>query len=203
MVLESTPEPQPIALPSTWKWQPKKGPSSRGIKEVFGSYAGVVPANEIQIGGRRSHSAWLADLRGRRLICCDDMPQRDLDVAAVKQLLGSIVSAQHMRTGFTNFRLHAPLLATANHSPTIGAADSGLRRRLKPITCGHPIPENEQDLEGAGGNVVTEGAGGDPSWILDGARKYREGGAPVPRSILDSAEAIMDESPTSEFIAER
>ena len=40
-------------------------------------------------------------------------------------------------------------------------------------------------------------------WILDGARKYREGGAPVPRSILDSAEAIMDESPTSEFIAER
>ena len=180
-----------------------KGTILEAIKEVFGSYAGVVPASEIQTGGRRSHSAWLAALRGRRLLCCDDMPQRDLDVSAVKQLLGSVVSAQHMRTAPTDFRLHAPLLATANHSPTIGAADSGLRRRLKPITCGASIPEDEQDPKVRASMSSPKEQAAALRWILDGAKKYRGGGAPVPRSILDSAEAIMDESPTSEFIAER
>ena len=153
-----------------------KGTILEALKEVFGSYAGVVPANEIQIGGRRSHSAWLAALRGRRLLCCDDMPQRDLDVSAVKQILGSVVSAQHMRTAPTDFRLHAPLLATANHSPTIGAADSGLRRRLKPITCGASIPEAEQDPKVRASMSSPKEQAAAFRWALDGAGKYRGGG---------------------------
>ena len=149
-----------------------KGVLVEGLMHAFGSYAVSIPAGEVQRGGPRGHLQWKDRTRGCRLMILDDAPDKDLDTNVINGLLGSVQTANAMRRGSTDFRIDAPLLATANREPTVPAADPGLRRRLKPIACGPAIPDDQQDPAVRASMRTGPEKAAVVRWLVDGAAAY-------------------------------
>ena len=178
-----------------------KGVTVEALFAAFGSYAASVPAGELTAGARAGggHLQWKHRLRGCRLMLLDDAPDCNLDPSAIKQLLGSVVTANAMRKGSVDFRIHAPLVVTANQPPSLTAADAAVQRRLKPIECGPSIPEAEQDETVRAGMRQPRELAAVICWLVAGAQGYTDGKCPVPISIRGRALAVMEEAPMTEF----
>ena len=176
-----------------------KGVLIEGLRTAFGTYAVSIPAGEVQLGGGRGHTQWRHRLHGARLMLLDDAPNRDLDTSVINSLLGSVMTANAMRRGSVDFRVDAPLLATANREPTVPAADPGFRRRLKPIACGPAIPDDEQDpaVRTAMRSEVEQAA--IVRWLLDGASASARAPATVPESVRQRVRDVLEAAPMTEF----
>ena len=172
------------------------------LRGAFGEYAAVLPVSELVAGGNRGHLQWLAKLNGARILIADDVPPRALDVGVINRLLGSVLSAHHMRRESFDFILTAPIVATSNYPPQVDAADAGFRRRLKPIAAGPSIPEPDQDPEVRASMATATECAAVVRWLCDGARAFTADGCPVPESIRTRTTGIVADTPLAEF-AER
>ena len=178
-----------------------KGVCVEAWRAAFGEYAAVLPISELTAGGHRGHLQWLAKLYGARVLFADDVPPRALDVGVFNRLLGSVLSAHHMRRGSFDFTLTAPILATSNYPPQVDAADAGFRRRLKPIAAGQAIPEPDQDPAVRASMSTPAESGAVIRWLCKGARAFLEDGCPVPESIRTRTADVVAGTPLAEFVA--
>ena len=119
----------------------------------------------------RSDEYHMAELRGRRLIWVDELPESErLKENQVKKMTGSgtLQGRSPGERPFT-FRSQGKLWVTTNHRPII--SDDAMWRRLRPIPLTN-IPENpDKDLR----PYLSDPEGGLPAvlaWAVDGAIKY-------------------------------
>ena len=172
-----------------------KGTFSVSLKATFGDYAGGVPINELLRGRNKGHSAWLARLAGRRLLFADDVPVgHQLDDSTINRLLGSEITAQHMRCAPFDFRLNAPILATSNAPPQIATLNV---RRLKPIQCGESVTVGDPAVRASMSTPAEIAAC--LRWLIDGARLWRTDGCPSPDTCRERAADAAAESPVAAF----
>lgn len=177
-----------------------KGVSVAAWRAAFGEYAAVLPVSELIAGGHRGHPQWLAKLDGARILIADDVPPRALDVGVINRLLGSVLSAHHMRRGSFDFILTAPIIVTSNYPPQVDAADAGFRRRLRPIAAGPPIPEPDQDPTVRASMTTAAECAAVIRWLVDGARAFAADGCPVPDSIRQRTADVVSSTPLAEFV---
>ena len=174
-----------------------KGTLVRALEQTLGDYAAGVPINELLLGMNKSHPAWLARTAGCRLLIGDDLPVGHyIDDATINMLLGSEITAHHMRCRPFDFRLQAPLLCTSNAPPQITSTNV---RRLRPIQCGAEVRQPDPQVRAAMSSGPEVAAC--LRWLLDGAAGWHRAGCPVPTSIRERADDAAEYSPIAEFTA--
>lgn len=137
-------------------------------------YAWPLDSSVLAQGDGRANQSdqyhW-AELRGRRMIWVDELPETErLKENSVKKLTGSSeISARSPGEKPFTFEAQGKLWVTTNHRPII--SDDAMWRRLRPIPLTN-IPENpDPDLKA----YLHDPDGGLPavlSWAVEGAVKY-------------------------------
>lgn len=129
----------------------------------------VLVANE---GKRNSSDEYhMAELRGRRMIWVDELPEGDrLKENQVKQITGSgTLSARSPGEKPFTFESKGKLWITTNHRPII--TDDAMWRRMRPI----PLPNIPDKPDPSLKQYLSDPEGGLPavfSWAVEGAIKY-------------------------------
>ena len=172
-----------------------KGTLLEALRLTFGDHGRGVPAAEL-IKGRPhdGHSAWKARLAGARVLFADDVPTgHQLEDSTINALLGSVITARHMRQAAFDFRLHAPLLVTSNGEPRQATSNV---RRLKPIECG-PAPSEDPNVQAAMSTPAERAAC--LHWLCVGAFLFARDRCPVPESIRARARDVAADAPIVVF----
>jgi putative DNA primase/helicase len=161
------------------------GPSGSGkntfvetIVKAMGTdqYAGVLPSDQLaaSTGGQNSSNQYyLAELRGKRMIWVDELPESErLNENQVKNLTGSstIQGRSPGEKPFT-FKAQGKLWITTNHRPIIN--DDAMWRRLRPIPWMNAPEKGKSDPDLKA--YLTDPEGGLPAvlaWAVEGAIKY-------------------------------
>jgi putative DNA primase/helicase len=174
------------------------------VMRLMGSYATV--ADKSLLAGQEQHPTILADLRGKRLVFIDELPdQRALNVERLKMLTGGTrLKARKMRQDFFEFDNHLKLWLTANEEPPVRDDSAGAWERMKPIDCNLVIPKAERDPEFSA-RVVAEEGPGVLGWLLEGLAAWRALGdlAAPDRVDRNAAEYRTEEQHLARWIDER
>lgn len=97
---------------------------------MLGSY-GIV-GDENLLTSTSGHPTQLADLRGARLIVCDETDrEKKLAEQRIKMMTGKQIKARFMRQDFFTYTPRFKLWISGNHKPEIRGGDDGIWRRLK------------------------------------------------------------------------
>jgi P4 family phage/plasmid primase-like protien len=129
----------------------------------------VLAANDGS--ANRSDEYHWAQLRGRRMVWVDELPESErLKENAVKKLTGSSeISARSPGEQPFTFEAQAKLWVTTNHRPAI--MDDAMWRRLRPIPWSNVPEKPDPDLKA----YLFDVEGGLPgvlAWAVEGAVKY-------------------------------
>ena len=178
-----------------------KGTLLSAIADAVGDYARRIDADDLMEQTGREHPAWLADLRGRRLVVADEMPRgKRWNTARVKKLVsGEPIRARLMHRDFFEFKPTAQLFVAGNHAPQQSSADTGLERRLRVVRAERqPEVEDKRLLDKLKPEHVL-------AWLIEGAAQYHvEGLQPTPASVTASTRAYAEQSDMlREFLATR
>ncbi|MFD7552343.1 hypothetical protein [Streptomyces sp. NPDC059816] len=161
------------------------------VAEVMGSYAAHGPGRSLDDSG----AAYLAGLRGARLISVEEPPSR----------LPMLPDGIHVvrRPGLAaSFQIrldhHVCLIAR-----DIGLQTASMQARLRPIL----FTQSPRQLDpGLGRRVVHEEGPGVLQWMLAGARRYIErhqAGGPAPLAALPAPAPSYLADPIGQFLEER
>jgi hypothetical protein len=110
----------------------KSAMTTDGVVPALGDYASMASPKLFQHGKGSEHSTERAELRGRRLVIAEELPEgRSVDVAALKQIqdVGKI-TARFVYQNNTTFTTSHSLFQTTNYIPVINETDHGTWRRL-------------------------------------------------------------------------
>jgi putative DNA primase/helicase len=153
------------------------------VFEALGSeqYAGTLPSDQLAAGnsGNSSQQYYMAELRGKRMIWVDELPEGDrINENQIKQLTGSsTIQGRSPGEKPFNFKAQGKLWITTNHRPIIN--DDAMWRRLRPIPWMNVAEKPDPDLKA----YLADPDGGLPavlSWAVEGAIKYLNSQAKDP-----------------------
>ena len=175
------------------------------VQGVLGEYA--APADPTLLLAKRSdaHPAGIADLRGLRLVTCQETDEgRSLDEATVKNLTGGTErKARFMRGNFFSYTPSDTIWLATNHRPMIRNNDNGIWRRVKLIPFTVEIPVDRQNPELKAELLATEG----PqilAWLVTGCLRYQAEGLGTAKAVETATERYRAEMDTiGEFIKDR
>lgn len=175
------------------------------VQGVLGEYAG--PADPSLLLAKRSdaHPTGIADLRGLRLVTCQETDEgRALDEATVKNLTGGTErKARFMRGNFFSYTPSDTIWLATNHRPMIRNNDAGIWRRVKLIPFTVEIPPERQDPELKSELIAQEG-GKILRWLVEGCIRYQVEGLGTTGAVETATERYRAEMDTiGEFIKDR
>lgn len=140
------------------------------VKTLLGTYA--TTGDENLLTGTGGHPTQLADLRGARLIICDET-DRDKKLAEqrIKMMTGREIKARFVRQDFFRYTPRFKLWISGNHKPEIRGNDDGIWRRLQlvpftsKLTADSKILDYEDVLRGELPGIL--------NWALAGLRDWQ------------------------------
>jgi len=140
------------------------------VKTLMGTYA--TTGDENLLTGTGGHPTQLADLRGARLVVCDET-DRDKKLAEqrIKMMTGREIKARFMRQDFFRYTPQFKLWISGNHKPEIRGNDEGIWRRLQlvPFTAALTADTKILDYE----DVLASELPGILNWAVTGLRDWR------------------------------
>lgn len=146
-------------------------------------YSGTLPAETLAAGNNSGNNSsqqyYMAELRGKRMIWVDELPESErINENQIKTLTGSsTIQGRSPGERPFSFKAQGKLWITTNHRPIIN--DDAMWRRLRPIPWSS-IPESpDPDLKA----YLADPEGGLPavlSWAVEGAIKYLNSSARDP-----------------------
>jgi P4 family phage/plasmid primase-like protien len=100
------------------------------VLRLLGSYANI--GDENLLTSTSAHPTQLADLRGSRLIVCDETDrEKKLAEQRIKMMTGKQIKARYMRQDFFTYTPRFKVWISGNHKPEIKGGDDGIWRRLR------------------------------------------------------------------------
>lgn len=98
---------------------------------LLGGYAYTLESSKLE-KGNGGHEEWKAELRGRRLLMVDELPEsKQLSAQLLKNISGGgELSARFLNQKRFTFPSQATMLITANDLPRVTSYDPGIRRRF-------------------------------------------------------------------------
>lgn len=189
-----------------------KGTLIEAITAAIGDYAGTAAPNLILAGER--HPAAVADLFGRRMVTVSETDDTTtLAEGVVKQMTGGDrLKARFMHKDFFEFLPTHKLQIFTNLKPQIKGQDYGMWRRL--LLVNYDVRHGRADEVASGaadkvrdltlGATLRAEAPGILRWLVDGARKWFEGGLQPPASVRAEVQKYQAEQDRmSQFVHER
>lgn len=157
------------------------------LKEVFGGYAGALPATAIvqKYGGASNFEQ--AKARGKRFLYLSEPQKQRTDDSFLKNLSGggeTIMTAEKGKDA-VEWQAQCVLHIAANHVPEFDTQDNAIVERMNLVGFDHVFP---RDASGSADtfakDVVAEEGSAIFLWIVEGAAIYKElGYIPVPEAI--------------------
>ena len=139
----------------------------------------------------RPHPSEIADLRGARLVICQETALgKAFDLQKLKELTGEqSLKAREMYGSWFEFDVTFKIWMAANHLPSVH--DSGLafwrRFHLVPFTA--TIENPIRDF----GNQLREERTGILTWLVEGSRRYLAEGLEVPDEVTKAVEGFRSD----------
>lgn len=173
------------------------------LREVFGTYAGELPATAIvqKYGGAANFEQHKA--RGKRFLYLSEPQKQRTDDAFLKALSGggdTITTSKKGQDG-VEWQAQCVLHIAANHIPEFDTSDNAIVGRMNIVGFDHVFsPESMDRNKNLVQDLIDHEGSGIMFWILDGAREYLKlGHIPVPTSIrkrgsenvVESSAALM------------
>ncbi len=163
------------------------------ILEMMGDdYA--IAARDLLLAKRgERHPTELADLFGKRLVCCVETDQgRHLAESLVKDLTGGDrIRARRIREDFWEFSPTHKVILCTNHKPVIRGTDHAIWRRVRLIPFGVTIPAAEQDKSLP--NKLHAERPGILAWCVRGCLEWQREGLGLPAVVQAATSAYRDE----------
>ncbi len=175
------------------------------LKEMIGDYSGPA-APELLMASRSGsdrHPTELADLRGKRLVVCQETEEgRRLSEVLVKQMTGGdAIKARLMRQDFFEFLPTHKLWLATNHRPIIKDTTESTWRRIRLIPFEIVIPATERDKDLP--EKLKKEWPGILNWALEGCLEWQRSGLNPPTEIMNATtEYRGDQDLLAKFISE-
>ncbi len=173
------------------------------VRYVFDEYAHNTPFSTLELLGRSSIPADLAELDGRRFVTAIETNNSvRLNEARLKGLTGSdAVTARRLYKGFFTFTPVAKFWLAFNHKPSVRDDSYGFWRRNRLIPFTQIFLGDSQNKELLA-TLRTE-APGILAWAVRGCLKWQAEGLGLPSSVRAATEQYREESdPLRDFIDE-
>lgn len=154
------------------------------LSKLLGDYA--VQGDENLLTSTSGHPTQLADLRGCRLVVCDETDrEKKLAEQRIKMLTGKTLKARFMRQDFFQFTPRFKLWVSGNHKPEIRGTDLGIWRRLKLVPFTALLTEDRRILDYE--EILEQELPGILNWALEGLRQWREAGGLGEAAVVTQA----------------
>jgi putative DNA primase/helicase len=138
---------------------------------LLGSYAAA--GDENLLTSTSAHPTQLADLRGARLIVCDETDrEKKLAEQRIKMMTGKQIKARFMRQDFFTYTPRFKIWVSGNHKPEIRGGDDGIWRRLKLVPFTAKLTNDMKILDYE--KVLIEELPGILNWALTGLRDWMQ-----------------------------
>lgn len=138
---------------------------------LLGSYA--VAGDENLLTSTSAHPTQLADLRGARLIICDETDrEKKLAEQRIKMMTGKKIKARFMRQDFFEYTPRFKIWVSGNHKPEIRGNDEGIWRRMKLVPFTASMNEDMKILDYE--QILVEELSGILNWALTGLRDWAQ-----------------------------
>lgn len=168
------------------------------LKEVFGTYAGALPATAIvqKYGGATNFEQHKA--RGKRFLYLSEPQKQRTDDAFLKNLSGGgeTISTSEKGKDAVEWTSQCVLHIAANHIPKFDTRDNAIVERMNVVGFDHVFTPDSSERNGnLVEELIREEGSGIMYWILAGAEEYLElGHIPVPDSIRKRSQENVVES---------
>lgn len=166
---------------------------------MLGSY-GIV-GDENLLTSTSGHPTQLADLRGARLIVCDETDrEKKLAEQRIKMMTGKQIKARFMRQDFFTYTPRFKLWISGNHKPEIRGGDDGIWRRLKLVPFTAKLTPDTKVLGYE--EILRQELSGILNWALTGLADWVKLGQLGGAEAVDAAtlEYRDEEDPTGQWL---
>lgn len=146
------------------------------VVSLLGTY-GATGTAELLASGSREHPTIVADLRGKRLVFVDELPdRRTLNVERLKSLTGTAqLKARLMGKDYFTFDNQLKLWLTCNGEPPIPDDSEGVWDRMQLVNCRAKFGEGGRErIRDYGKLLYHEEAPGILRWLLTGLREWQQ-----------------------------
>ena len=163
------------------------------IQALLGpDYSMHAPRDLLMIKHQKSHPTELADLHGKRIVCCVEAQAGcHFDESLIKELTGGDrIRARRMKEDFWEFSPSHKLVLSSNYRPVVRGTDHGIWRRLRlvPFTVIIPVERRDTGLI----NKLRLELSGIFNWCLQGCIDWQQYGLAEPESVLLATGAYRD-----------
>jgi putative DNA primase/helicase len=180
-----------------------KGTFVRVVSTALGDYAIEAEPEIFMARDARTHPTGLLDLRGARLVTCQETDEgRQLAVATVKRLTGADqIRARKMRQDFVEFTPSHLAVMITNHLPKVPANDPALWARLLAVPF-------DVDFLGREDTTLGDRLALDKDavlrWAVDGYQDYLRVGLAPPAAVTTATTSYqVSNDALAQFIGDR
>lgn len=168
------------------------------LKEVFGGYAGALPATAIvqKYGGASNFEQSKA--RGKRFLYLSEPQKQRTDDSFLKNLAGGgeTISTAEKGKDSVEWKAQCVLHIASNHVPEFDTQDNAIVERMNLVGFDHVFP---RDASGSADtfarDLVTQEGSAIFLWIIEGAAMYKTlGFIPVPEAIRSKSKGNVVEA---------
>lgn len=168
--------------------------------DLLGDYACLAMPNLLSARTHEAHTTELMQLRGRRLVYCDEVKGNRLDESKIKRMTGGRnITARKMHGDPQTFPVEFTIWADCNANPTITGTDDGIWRRIQLVPFRAQFMGDTRDplLD----RKLAAEAPGILAWAIDAASDYlREGMAPSADVERETKAYRSDQDALAEFV---
>ncbi len=141
------------------------------FQTVLGDYSGTAPTDLLLSTGKDDFAA-LAELHGKRLVVCSEIPPTARFHEQRAKLLtgGDRIAARRLYANYFEFVPSHHLWLAGNHQPQVPAGGSSFWRRLRLVPFDHVVPD-DRIVEKLAQILVKEEGPQILGWMIQGAKK--------------------------------
>lgn len=178
---------------------------ARVLRALLGEYATVAPADLLLTSKHDRHPTELADLHGRRLVSCQEIPKgRTLNEQRVKELTGNegAIKARRMHENLWEVPTTFKFWISGNDAPSVRDTTDSIWDRMCKLPFAVRIPDERVDKHFFEKTLTPE-LGGILAWAVSGCLDWQRNGLPKPRAIEAATEAYRaEEDGYGRFVAD-
>lgn len=168
---------------------------ARVLRALLGEYATVAPADLLLTSKNDRHPTELADLHGRRLVSCQEIPKgRTLNEQRVKELTGNegSIKARRMGEDFWDVSTTFKFWISGNTAPAVKDTTDSIWDRMCKVPFDVRISDDRVDKQ-LFEKTLTPELPGILAWAVRGCLDWQQNGLPKPRAVEAATEAYRAE----------
>lgn len=159
------------------------------LVEALGDYGCLAMPNLLSARTQEAHPTELMQLKGARLVYCDEVKGNRLDESKIKRMTGArSMTARGMNQDPQTFAVTWTVWADCNAQPTISGTDEGIWRRIRLLPFNAHYPEGSPKRDPHLPDKLRAEMPQILAWCIDAARDYLRDGLGQARAVIEATQ---------------